>query len=421
MTALRLFAVAAAMLAGCSSSHGSLTPHPASSTLSPTSAATAPAEPVAAPGVEAEIGDVPWSKVGAGWTLAMWNPVTPTRPGEAPAPNQPTRDAATTTLYLVDPQGNRYSITTFGPGGEPELIDWSGDGSHALIEAQGYRSPAVVSVDLHTGAQTTIPVKGYARYARSDAKALLVSTDNGVDEPAMLTRVDLSGHEQQSYPVDSSIGAGHFNGHYLQSPDGTRLVLGTTTIGSRGATTSASDMVIMNSSDGKLIRTLPAPMPDAECEPVRWWTPTVILAHCGNNAGKQLWKVPVDGGAATALTAVNSSQQDDPGFGGDLDDGVAFQLPSGTFLQSQGACGSIFLSRLTPDMHTRRVHIPGVSDSVQLVGATGDMLLLLAKVGCGGTTSLLTYDPAANTSTVLLGPPVNGGGVSSARLYPGQE
>ncbi|MFG1934083.1 hypothetical protein ACGFK1_26095 [Mycobacterium sp. NPDC048908] len=248
-----------------------------------------------------------------------------------------------------------------------------------------------------------------------------MSTDNGVDEPATLTRIDLSGHEQQSYPTASLGGASHFNGHYLQSPDGTRLVLGTTTIGSRGATPSASDMVVMNSSDGKLIRRLPSPMSGAECEPVRWWTATVLLAHCGNDAGKQLWKVPVDGGAATALTAVNSSQQDDPGFGGDLDDGVAFQLPSGTFLQSQGACGSIFLSRLTPDMHTKRVDVPGVSNSIEMAGASADKLLLLAKVGCGGTTSLLTYDPAANTSTVLLGPPVNGGGVSGARLYPGQE
>jgi TolB protein len=68
-------------------------------------------------------------------------------------------------------------------------------------------------------------------------------------------------------------------------------------------------------------------------------------------------------------------------------------------------------------MHTTRVKVPGVSDSIAVAGATGDKLLLLAQVGCGGTTSLLTYDPAANTSTVLLGPPVNGGGVSDALLY----
>jgi TolB protein len=44
-------------------------------------------------------------------------------------------------------------------------------------------------------------------------------------------------------------------------------------------------------------------------------------------------------------------------------------------------------------------------------------LALLAQVGCGGSDSLLTYDPATNSSTVLLGPPVNGGGVTEALLY----
>jgi hypothetical protein len=34
---------------------------------------------------------------------------------------------------------------------------------------------------------------------------------------------------------------------------------------------------------------------------------------------------------------------------------------------------------LTPDMHTTRVHIPGVSDSVIVAGATADKLLILGK------------------------------------------
>jgi TolB protein len=127
--------------------------------------------------------------------------------------------------------------------------------------------------------------------------------------------------------------------------------------------------------------------------------------------------VPTDGGAATALTALNTGRED-PGFGDDLHDVIAWKLPSGTFLQSAGACSSEFLSRLTPDMHTIPVHVPGVSDSARVIGVSGDDVVLLAKVGCGGTTSLLTYDPAANTSTVLLGPPINGGGVSEAVLFP---
>ena len=45
-----------------------------------------------------------------------------------------------------------------------------------------------------------------------------------------------------------------------------------------------------------------------------------------------------------------------------------------------------------------------MSPNVFVAGVTGNVVLQ-GQVGCGGTTSLLTYDPAANTSTVLLGPP----------------
>jgi hypothetical protein len=413
-----LVALAAVMLAGCSSSTGSTTVHSAlGSPAAPTSTTAVPAAPAVAHGVEAAIGDVPWSKVGAGWMLAMWNPVTPRMPGVPPASNEPAPEVATTTLYLVDPQGNRYPITTFAPGADPELIDWSGDGSHALVEPQGPGSSSVVSIDLHTGAQTTIPTKGYPRYVRPDSNALLVSIGNDGSKPGTLKRIDLTGNEQQSYPTDQLGGAGPFSGRFLQSPEGTQLVLGTANLGNDVVPRSDNSLVVM-SNDGKITRTLPSPMPKAQCSPSRWWTSTVILAHCTNDAGSQLWKMPVDGGTPTALTAVNSGQEDDPGFGGDIDDWVAYQLPSGTFLQSTGACGTIFLSRLTPDMHTTRVDVPGVSDSIAVAGVTGDKLLLLAKVGCSGTTSLLTYDPAANTSTVLFGPPINGGGVTDARLYP---
>jgi TolB protein len=411
----------AVTLAGCSSSNGSTTPQSAvGSPVTPTSTA-APATPSAAHGVEAPIGNVPWAKVGQGWMLALWNPITPTMPGSPPAPNEPTRESATTTLYLVDPQGNRYPITTFAPEAYPQVVDWSGDGSHALIEQEKYEpgasSSPLFSVDLHTGVQTTLPITGSARYTRPNGDALLISTGHDRGTPGTLKRIDLAGNELQSYPTDDLGGAGHFSGGYLQSLDGTQLVLGTANVESDGYTRSDNSLVVLG-SDGKIIRTLPSPMSKAECSPLRWWTSTVVLSHCESAAGGQLWKMPVDGGPATALTAVNSAQGDDPGFRGDYGDGAAYELPSGTFLQTAGACGTEHLSRLTPDMHTTVVKVPGVSDSIRLIGVTGDKLLLSAKVGCGDTTSLLTYDPAANTSTVLLGPPINGGGVSDARLYP---
>src|SRR5882757_4627076 len=105
-------ALAAVMVAGCSSSTDSTAVHggsgsPASSTS--TSTSTTPA----AHGVEAALETVPWTQVGPGWMLATWSPVSGGSPGEPPAPGEPSRDTATTTLYLVDPAGGRYAITTF--------------------------------------------------------------------------------------------------------------------------------------------------------------------------------------------------------------------------------------------------------------------------------------------------------------------
>jgi hypothetical protein len=71
-------------------------------------------------------------------------------------------------------------------------------------------------------------------------------------------------------------------------------------------------------------------------------------------------------------------------------------------------------------MHTTPVTIPGVDSGqgLHVTGTTADKVVLQANMGCGSGISVLTYDPAANTSTVLLGPPVNGGGVQRAILYP---
>ena len=41
----------------------------------------------------------------------------------------------------------------------------------------------------------------------------------------------------------------------------------------------------------------------------------------------------------------------------------------------------------------------------------------VAAIVTGGGKSLLDYNPAANTTTVLLGPPVNGGSVLQALPY----
>jgi TolB protein len=413
---LGVVALAAMMVAGCASSTGSTPLQGAWGNPVPTTPTTAPPAPAAT-----AVADVPWSKVGPGWILATWNPATGHGPG-AGSPGEWTAGMLTTTLYLIDPAGARYRITTFPPSGNgpyPRLVDWSGDGSHALFYLDGRkgRGSTVISVDLHTGTQTELTVDGEPSYTRPDGTAMLISTsDNGKET---LKRIDLAGNPQFTYPTDLG-DAGQFGGYYLESPDGTQLVVTTAKQGGQPGPRYGKNLVVIR-NDGTVVRQLPSPMAGGECEPVKWWTPTAVLAHCSADSGGQLWQIPLDGTAPTAITAVNSGHGDDPGFQGDYGDGNAWQLPSGTFLQSAGACGSIFLSRLTPDKHTERVKPPGMDSSVLVVGATADRLLLQGKVGCGGTTSLVAYDPATNTDTVLVGPPVTGGAVVEALLYQGQK
>jgi hypothetical protein len=385
------FALAAAVAAsGCSStdSTGAQTPS------------------MAPHGVEAPIGSVPWSQVGPGWLLAT---------SSAGVGN------TTTTLYLVDPVGGRYRVTTFPSSSTPPpaLVGWSGDGSRALLSTGG---TTAVIVELRTGKQTVITVDGQPRFARPDGRAVLVSKGGDGSSPAALTRVDLAGNRQLAYPTDKLGSA--FSGSYLPTPDGTQLVLGT----DKG--------LVVVGNDGAVGRQLPSPMPGAGCVPVRWWTPTALLASCTAHPADpyttsavptQLWQVPLNGAAPTALNAVNPSDGSDPLWGGDFGDSDAWQLPSGTYLQSSRSCGPRYLSRLTPDKHTAAVTVPGLNGrptgGASVVGVDGTDLDLLAVTapGCHGRgrqSLLLRYDPAAKTSTVLLGPSVDGGAVLSAESYP---
>jgi hypothetical protein len=363
---------------------------------------TAQADTFAAHGVEAPLGAVPWPQVGPGWVLATWSPISGRHPGETPPPGEPAYETAATTLYLVDPAGGRYAITTFAPPGNrsrPELVDWSGDGSRALLTSGGPGSSTVITeVDLHSGAQTTFTVNGTfvsPRYSRPEGQAVLLETP-GYNSQGSLERVDLAGNHQLTYPV-----ANDFRG-YLPTPDGTQLVLGTD-----------AGLALMG-NDGVPGKALPVAS-QKDCAPTRWWDTgsTIVLARCSN----QLWLVPIDGGTPTALTAPNNGQK-----GPDYGDTSAWRLPAGTYVQALGACGVIFLAKLNADGTTSPVSVPNVHGAtIIVVGVNGGDLDLQAKAGCGGGQSLVDYNPSAGTSTVLLGPPVNGGGVIDAVPYPGQR
>jgi hypothetical protein len=375
--------------------------------LSPTAAAEPNNGPtMAAHGVEAPLSAVPWSQVGPGWMLAMWSPAPGLHPGETPPPGAPTYQTAATTLYLVNPAGGRYPVTTFPPPGEgsnPRLVDWSGDGTRALFSLNEKRHTVITEVDLRSGSKTTFTVEGAdpsPQYTGPDGKAVLLHRSTAGQQRS-LERVDLAGNHELTYPV-----APDFNG-YLSTPDGTRLVVGT-----------ASGLALMG-NDGVAGNALPI-AGQKDCTPMRWWDPnsTVALTRCdASAAGSQLWLVPIDGGAPTALTAPNNGHNG-PDYG-DLD---AWQLPAGTYVQAAGACGVIFLAKLNGDGTTSPVSVPEVKGrSVAVIGVNGDDIYLQARAGCGGGKALVDYNPSANESTVLLGPSVNGGGVINAVPYRGQR
>ena len=396
-------AVAATLVGGCAPST-----HPGSRSAGPASPATAAA---AARGVEAARSTIPWAQVGPGWLLATWSPA-PGRGSGDPPPGQPTAASVPTTLFLVNPAGGRYPIVSFPPADEGPgvtLDDWSGDGGHALLHSVtpgGSGNLTITSVDLHTGRQSafTLANGGVAvvpHFSRPQGKAIVLAKEHDT-EPAALRRVDLTGRPELSYPVGPD-----FQGSFLSTPDGTELVLG------------MGDGLALMGNDGTAGTTLSIPG-GRDCVPTRWWntTSTVVLARCLDNYLSRLWLVPIGGGPPTALTAPLTGKDQD------LGDRNAWQLPSGTYVQDDGACGSAYLAKLSGvGGTTAPVTVPEVAprSSVHVIGASDGKLHLQATASCGTGTSLLDYDPAANTSTVLLGPPLNGGGVIAAVPYPGQR
>jgi len=367
-------------------------------------AASTTAPPLAR-GAQASRSAIPWSQVGPGWMLAIWGPAPIPAPGEQPPAGSLTQDNETTTLFLVNPIGGRYVVTTFAPPANRQVVDWSPDRRRALLEHFG-TSPGVDQLDLTTGVVRAVSVEpslARASYTRPAGRAVLVGREvpatGGSLRPA-LVRLGLDGAQQQSYPMDFPT-VGQYGGSDISTPDGTQLVLGT----SKG-------MAVLGNG-GTIIRELT--VGGANCSPVRWWSAGVVLASClsADSTYPRLWLVPLSGAAPTTLTAPSAAA-------GDLGDIDAWRIPSGTFAQSLGGCGSEYVSRVGADGATTRVEVPGVdpTKTIVVLGSHDDQLVLQASPACGGGQSLLWFSPSADTTTVVLGPPLNGGAVLGGLLSP---
>jgi hypothetical protein len=356
-------AVLGLTLAGCAAGQGPAAAQspaqrtPAQQTAAPQARVSGAASGAASGETSAARG-VPWPSVGAGWMLDTYSTGTVAKP-------------APTTLYLVSPAGAKYALLTWPASATPapSLVAWAGDKTQALLElfSAGHGPEGYAELNLMTAAMTRVALAAVTTplgYTLPDGQQILGMTQIGSD--VTIARYTQAGALAQTLVTgDADLSGAAY------SPDGTALAV------------AAPGGLQLISNAGGLLRNLPVPRVGTKsaCQPVRWWDATTVLAICDG-----LWLVPSGGAAPTELTPVRKASFDL----GDID---AWQLPSGLYLQSLGACGTLELNKQASDGSVTRVTVPGMTTSPVVVTADGARLLV-EQQGCAGRGELAWYDPA---------------------------
>jgi hypothetical protein len=336
----------------------------ATTSPSPTTTAVDVGLPYGKTGTRAQ---VPWDQVGTGWFLVT---VIEKAKGE---------------LYLTDPQGGRYAITSLplGAGGRflvSHLADWSPDGREALLVGSVSAGRTQITwVDLRTGAShgQNVPYNLMdAQFSRPTGTRVLLDLGSFGTPGARLYRL---AWQQTPALLTTVEGDGP-----LYAPDGTYMVL-----------SAASGLTVIR-NNGTLLRHLAVP---GRCSPVKWWTGSELLASCAlGNDPNRLWLVPAGGGQATALTPTR------PTTGPDLGDVDAWQLTSGLFTHALGPCGSQFLMRQGADGQATVVTVPGLGNNVLAETGQGSRIAVLGLLECGRGSALVWLEPATGrTETIATG------------------
>jgi hypothetical protein len=335
---------------------------------------------------------VPWSKVGPAWALAMFSRNTG---GEGMKPT-----SGSATLYLVDPEGGKYSLFTWSAHSQQAsswtLVAWSGDTRRAMFVAGHGGVNFVYQLQLRTGKITSFSLPAAVfpiGYTRPDGLNILTDKSE-TDSRGILQRYSLAGKLQRTL-------ATVYNGDEVAAyqPDGAALA---------GSRKNGLELI---SNDGAVIRKLPVPGVKYGCSPVRWWTASTILASCfvTNEPGTRLWLVPASGARPTALTPARRN-----GF--DLGDFNAWQLSSGLYLDGYGPCATLVIGKQPAHGPEQQVNVPGAASSM-IVTATRSSLMVERIAGCSPGVSLVWFNPATRKMTVAV--PVHGNqwGVTAAVPY----
>ncbi len=333
---------------------------------------------------------VPWSHVGVGWVLAQYT-TAPPGPGEPGGPEA---------LYLISPGGTRYELASW-PNGRtaPFLLAWSPDGKRALFEVFSGQG-GVEQLTLATGQMSTFVMQGSATpigYTTPDGLNIVASRPSSPGYS--LARYSLSGRLTRALGYSA-------DGQVLYAPSGTEFVTG------------ASNGLKLVSNDGTLLRQLPIPGTAANlCVLARWWDSGTVLASCPppNTSSSQVWLVPLSGGRPTALTPPRGFKNRD------LADFDAWSLPSGLYLQSAGACGTLQIFKQARDGSVTLVTVPHTEGDNHVLTALGSRLLIRAPTSCDGGVSLLWFDPGTRAEQWLVRTPSTAAGIVAAIPFYSRE
>jgi hypothetical protein len=310
---------------------------------------------------------VPWAQVGPGWELVT-SAAYPVAHG--------------TTLYLVGPNGAKYTLRTWPGSTAPgTLIAWSGDKARALFFNDD--SGRVTQLNVMTGKTNSFTLTGETDpQGYTLPHGLNILTVQLGSEYFTMARYNLTGKLQKVLLRDKNAYAAVYNpnGETLAVPDsnGVRLV--------NNATGAAKYLKVQSISN---------------CEAARWWNNSTILAACYNSKSAafvaRLWLVPANGARPTALTPQRKA-------GHDLGDIGAWRLSSGLYLQSSlGACATVGINKQAANGSITPVKVPGtVNTNNVIVTADGPRLLIDPSDGCLGGSGLLWFNPGTHAEQWLF-------------------
>lgn len=283
-------------------------------------------------------------------------------------------------LVLVAPDGTERRVLQRKAGrwGGFQLVDWSPDGSTALLVTGREGHERALSVDVSTGHTTAL------RLPKNTASAVLAPDGSGVLTAAFggrsgepMARIAWDGTRTGlEKKMDASV---------LPSPDGDALL-------TNGPGYHAKVMRVLSAADGSVLDRIPVP---GHCRPVRWWDAHRALLACDED----LALLDPATGSFRRLTDRHDQRAGDFGH---LD---ARRIDSGLYVQVAGACGYEFLGKKHHSGRVSHVRVPGAVGNVLLLGAAGDRLVIEHAESCDGAaprSEISRFDPVTKKERILV-------------------